>query len=239
MSTAYTADQYVDNYPRGIERQFWHVARNATILRWLRKAAMDRLRLLEIGCGTGIVVDYLRAAGVECLGCDIASPDVPQRLAGIVFPGTDFRTLPLTLRSSVEGALLFDVIEHVADPVAFLRGLRNSLPALKRVMITVPARDELWSPWDDHFGHFRRYDRVGLCRELTAANFRSIGSRYFFQTLYLPIWLAKKKRGTAIQAPTPALALLHRIIGRAMTLEQAVIPGALPGSSIIAVAEPN
>ena len=56
--SAFNRDQYTDAYAPGIERLFWHVARNATILRWLRRCGMDAEKLLEIGCGPGIVVDY-------------------------------------------------------------------------------------------------------------------------------------------------------------------------------------
>jgi hypothetical protein len=114
-NSAFSREQYADNYPPGIERLFWNVARNATILRWLRAAGMDRMRLLEIGCARGIVVDYLRGRGIDCIGCDLGRPPVPPRLTNSVYPTTDFRTLPLAIRNSIGGVLLCDVIEHIDD----------------------------------------------------------------------------------------------------------------------------
>ena len=232
--SAFNRDQYTDAYAPGIERLFWHVARNATILRWLRRCGMDAEKLLEIGCGPGIVVDYLRAKGVDCIGCDLASPSVPDRLADVIFASTDFRSLPLAVRSNIDGVLLCDVMEHLDDPVGFLRSLPESLPSSTRALITVPARNELWSAWDNRYGHFRRYDLDMLRAELEAAGLTLIASRYFFQSLYLPMRLAKRSRGGVIEPPTTAWP--HRIIGAAMGLEQRISPARVPGASIIAVA---
>jgi hypothetical protein len=70
---AFSDDQYQDAYPPGIEGSFWHVARNFTILKWLKNFGMDKQRLLEVGCGRGILVDYLLGKRIDCIGCDLAA----------------------------------------------------------------------------------------------------------------------------------------------------------------------
>jgi hypothetical protein len=234
-TTALSEGQYDDAYPPGIERHFWHVARNATIATELARCGMDRLPLLEIGCGRGIIVDYLKTRGLDCIGCDPATPKVEARLAASVFTGTDFRDLPAERRRGIRGALLCDVIEHIAEQGELLREVVRGLPALTHVLVTVPARSELWSDWDVHYGHFRRYDRRMLALEIEGAGLELLSMRYFLHALYAPMLLARgRRRTTTITAP--GMTPLHRLIGAAFMLEERVVPSWVPGTSLLAVA---
>lgn len=233
---AFSNDQYADAYPPGIERSFWHVARNFTILKWLRNFRMDKRRLLEVGCGRGILVDYLLSKRIDCIGCDLAAPSVPAHLASKVFLATDFRSLPFATRCEIEGVLLCDVIEHLADSVELLQALPEFLVGLTRVLITVPARGELWSEWDDHFSHARRYDLEMLRRELDVAGLDLVSARYFFHALYLPAYMARRHRCGTAKSPREA-AWFHRTVGGALIFEQLLVPSQVPGTSIIAVAD--
>lgn len=235
--TQYTAQQYEENYPPGIEQHFWHRARNAIIARTLLRAGMADSFLLEIGCGTGIVVSYLRRRGMHCIGCDLADSPAVDQLRGVVLAGTDFRDLPAGTRQSISGVLLCDVIEHLPEPPVFLSDVRNAFPALRRVLITVPARQELWSSWDDHYGHYRRYDRSTLCADLTRSGFRVLSAQYFFHVLYVPMYLTRRRRPTRIAAPRWMLP--HLLIGAGLRLEQVLAPPWIPGTSLIAMAGPT
>jgi hypothetical protein len=150
MTTTFTADQYEESYPHGVERYFWNIARNAIIARSLKQSGMNGWPLLEIGCGRGIIVEHLRSRGVDCVGCELAAVPVPNHLREVVFNRTDFADLPAGQRCKFRGALLCDVIEHLPEPVAFLHKVREALPALEGLLVTVPARQELWSEWDRH-----------------------------------------------------------------------------------------
>lgn len=232
--TAYSKQQYDESYPAGIEQLFWHVARNFIIRSWLANSGMNAAPLLEIGCGRGIIVDYLRRSGLDCIGCDLADPPVPPHLAGVLFPSTDFRALPALTRQRIKGVLLCDVLEHIPEQASLLASLADALPALSHVLITVPARAELWSAWDDYYGHFRRYDLTMLRREIEGADLTLVKQRYFFHALYLPMLLTRgRSRRTEIAAP--ARALLHRLVGAGFIAESSVVPSIVPGTSIIAV----
>jgi SAM-dependent methyltransferase len=234
--TAYTADQYDENYPPGIEQYFWHVARNTIIARSLKQSGMGGWPLLEIGCGRGIIVEYLRRRGTDCVGCELAAAPVPDHLRTVVLDRTDFADLPAEQRGRIHGVLLCDVIEHLPDPVAFLRRVRGALPALEGVVVTVPARQELWSEWDRHYGHFRRYDLASLRATLNAAGFKPLCARYFFHSLYVPAFVLRggKVRSTCVKAPS--LTWLHAIAGAAFQVEEKILPSVLPGTSAIVTA---
>jgi SAM-dependent methyltransferase len=232
--THFTARQYEEAYPAGIERHFWHRARNAIIASTLFQTGMAAGSLLEIGCGTGIVVDDLRRRGVDCIGCDLADAPVLDRVRDVVSPVTDFRALPAATRSKIGGVLLCDVLEHLPDASSFVATIRDALPALRRVLVTVPARQELWSVWDDHYGHHRRYDQHSLSADLRLGGFQPILVRYFFHALYGAIYLNRKKGSERIEAPRWSLA--HRLIGAGFRVEHQLLPFSLPGTSLIAVA---
>ena len=236
LATAYTLDQYDENYPPGIERYFWNVARNAIIARSLKRSGMSGWPLLEIGCGRGIIVEHLRRQGIDCVGCELAAAAVPDHLRGIVLDRTDFADLPTGEREQIRGVLLCDVIEHLPEPVAFLRAVRGALPALERLLLTVPARQELWSEWDRHYDHFRRYDLASLRATLGMAGFKPLFTGYFFHGLYLLAFLLRGGRLRSTSVKAPSLSWLHAIVGAAFQAEEIMLPSVLPGTSALIVA---
>lgn len=233
-TTEFTLRQYEQTYPPGIEQHFWNSARNAIIAATLSQAGMAGGSLLEIGCGTGIVLDHLRRRGIDCIGCDLANAPVPDRLRNVVSTGTDFRSLPAETRQKIDGVLLCDVIEHLPDPGAFLSGVRAALPKLRRILVTVPARKELWSAWDEHCGHCRRYDSASLATELRAGGFAPLSIGYCFHSLYAVMYLLRGQRSDTVTAPR--WVLLHRLMSLALRAEYALLPASFPGTSLIAVA---
>ena len=234
-TTEFSLRQYDESYPPGIERHFWNNARNRIIANTLSRSGMAGGFLLEIGCGTGIVLEHLQRRGMHCIGCDLAKAPVPGHLREIISTGTHFRALPAETRQAVEGVLLCDVIEHIPDPGAFLLEIRAALPNLRRVLVTVPARQELWSAWDERYGHYRRYDPDSLDADLRRGGFSPVSIRYFFHSLYAVMYLSRHRRSGTVAAPRWPLA--HRLMAAAFRTEYALVPPSVPGTSLIAVAD--
>ncbi len=235
--TAFDTAHYDKAYPDGIERHYWHRARNAVLASALQREGLRGPPLLEIGCGRGLVTQALRDAGFDCRGVELAHAVPPDRIAPFVRTGIAFQDLPEAERGDVRGALLLDVLEHVEDPVDFLAQIRSALPRCERLLVTVPARRELWSRWDEFYGHRCRYDRTLLRRELDAAGYAVRSCRYFFHGLY-PFALAFKVLGAAraTEVVAPPESLLHRAVGGWFAAESAPLLGFLPGTSLLAVA---
>jgi hypothetical protein len=108
-------------------------------------------------------------------------------------------------------------------------------------LVTVPARMEVWSNFDKDWGHYLRYDRPGLDRELAAGGFKTITSAYYFQWVYLSMLVMKMlgvERGSDFKSPTRSrsTAFLHRVLGFFTRVESRLVPGFLAGSSIVCLA---
>ena len=240
--TEFDGDQFIEAYPPGIERSWWHVARNRVIADTLAAHLPRSIKALEVGCGTGIVSAYLRARRWDVTGIDLGNPN-----SGVLAPehlllGQDATSLPQDLRDTFNALLLFDVIEHVSDAPAFLRDLLTAFPNVRLVVITVPARKELWTTFDDHFGHFRRYDRALLRDELSKAGLNAGRIAYFFHALYTVIGVNNLLRGRErdVRFNAPAIgwwSTINRFLGNLFALEARVLPNTLIGSSLIAVAQ--
>jgi hypothetical protein len=101
------------------------------------------------------------------------------------------------------------------------------------------AGTEVWSAWDDHFEHRRRYTRELLSAHLKEAGLCPIKMRYFFHALYvaaLLIRLLGLKRRTHL--PPPGNPTLHRLLAYCLWAESRMLMpiGFLPGLSLLAVA---
>jgi SAM-dependent methyltransferase len=172
--------------------------------------------ILEIGAGLGHYVRLLRAGGFDAYGCDLGNPPVHEEVRAFVFRQTGFAGLDADLRARVSAVLLLDVIEHVEQSADFIASVLRSLPAVRWLIITVPARQELWSNYDGYFRHLRRYD-MRKPRELARDSRLSVSAwSYFFHALYVPAWILKRA-GTIFAAPKSPW--LHKLLGSGFWLE--------------------
>ena len=229
--------QYSEAYPEGVENHFWHLARNRLIAATLRRTLPAAGRVLEIGCGPAIVLRHLREIGIDCWGCELGCPPVPDVLRSFVFLNQDCLQLDPEFRRGIDALLLFDVLEHIEDDVGFLRALVGAFPNSRALIMTVPARPELWSNYDVHYGHYRRYDRARLAMVLREGGFVLLRQRYFFHELYLPALLSTKMPAQRQTKVRPPMNLgLHRVLAGVSGLCASALPSGLPGTSLIAVA---
>ena len=235
--TAFNIDQFDAIYPKGVERHYWNRCRNAVILDAIRSIG-DHGPILEVGCGKGLVVAYLRDQGLDVTGVELAQVTPLAEVKTHVRTSTDALALAVSERAQVKTILLLDVIEHLEKPGAFLQQLVSGFPSLRYFVITVPARQELFSNYDDFNGHFRRYDQELLNKHVADGNGAVMRSNYFFHVLYPAAWLqlqlsGKRKLAFPVPARGPA-SWLHALIGHIMFFEHRILPGSWKGTSLIA-----
>lgn len=142
------------------------------------KASMiDRLprgtnpRVLEVGCNVGVLLDYIRTAwAAEAVGLE---PSVYGRFGAT---DLDLPILPETMDDALASGSLrpgsydviiaTEVIEHVDDPQAFLRGLRSLVSDDGVVLLTTPNPDGVVATAP--VGHLHAALSVGAHRFLVA-----------------------------------------------------------------------
>jgi SAM-dependent methyltransferase len=246
-----------DNYPSEIysrlcrleERHFWFRARNRIILRVFRQylAHRQRPRILEVGCGTGFVLQGLAAEKCyELIGADshiAALRHARDRLPGIELVQLDAQNLPY--ESEIDAIGAFDVIEHIAEDESALAGFCRALRPSGIVVVTVPQHQWLWSSVDEQAGHKRRYARQDLLAKITAAGFDILHVTSFVMTL-LPVLyamrLAKRPRDTSVsdidwsELEIPLVA--NSVCSAAMLIDEALMIGGLSlpaGGSLLAI----
>ena len=237
MATEFTDDQYELAYPDGIENHWWNLARNRILTKVVRKFAGAGAVILDVGCGRGFVVKYLRDQGMDCTGVELAKAHPLVSVRDHVRVGMDAWDLPLAERMRYNTILLLDVIEHILDPVPFLKHLSDGFPNLSRLIITVPACQELWSNYDECYGHCRRYSLELLKSTAAEIGADCIWSSYFFHITYPVCWAAAhlaQKRQTTLHAPQGIGRWFHKLTAGAMILDYYIMPGYLPGMSALA-----
>jgi SAM-dependent methyltransferase len=174
---------------------FWFVARNQLIVGLATKFFPEARRFLEIGCGTGFVLRAIagsrrweRLVGSELhpAGLAHARKRLPSEAE---FVQMDARDIPAVGVFDLAGA--FDVIEHIADDEAVLRGLRAATQTGGGCIIAVPQHPWLWSRADEVAHHVRRYRRGELETKLRRNGFEVLFSSSF-TALLLPFMAASR-----------------------------------------------
>ncbi|MCH2173835.1 class I SAM-dependent methyltransferase [Myxococcota bacterium] len=224
-------------YPMGAERHFWSRGRCRIVRDKLPALASGQV-VLDLGCGPGGMVEHLRADGIDCVGCDLARYEYAAEAAlPHLHYETDAFELPADLKRNIHTVLLLDVLEHMEAPAPFIQRCVLEFPALEYVLVTMPARQELWSHFDDYYDHQLRYDEQStrtLCGE---SGLEILDLGYWFHGLYGAVALSKwfgRERGVGVKPVT--LHWAHDWLGYLFYLEEKLLPSRLPGSTIYALA---
>jgi SAM-dependent methyltransferase len=233
---------YVAVHAEEDREHWWFLGRQAVILaemaRWLPPG---RLRLAELGCGSGGLLPGLRRFG-EVMGVEA---DPVLRAAALargltVAAGVIPDALPLG-DSSLDAACLFDVLEHLDDDARALARVRALLRPGGFLFATVPAHPWLWTRHDELLGHKRRYTARGLRRVVEGAGLGLERLAYFNAVLALPIVLRRllgRVAGRAQHDLRRPPAPLNRLLARCFALEAGLLRLGSPpfGISLLAVA---
>lgn len=250
-----TLSEGSDHFPReDIERlstleeaHFWFRARNEVILWAISKYFPTARTLLEVGCGTGVVLSRIRSGlpHVSLTGGDLLSDALAvarTRVPDATFAQVDVRRLPYVDEFDVVCAL--DVLEHVEEDDAALEQIALALHPGGGVVISVPQHMWLWSAADEYGRHKRRYSRPSLLQLLSDTGFEPVRATSWV-TLLLPLVALSRLRHRRLTAEHDQFRELdlhrgvNRILASVMGAERRLIQTgvSLPlGSSLVVVA---
>ncbi len=144
--------------------------------------------LLEIGCGTGNITDYMIRPGRKITGIDISgefastarkkyinNPDVSIITGDALNPSCSLAP------DSFDTVVLLNVLEHIKEDFAALACIYNMLLPGGRAVILVPAMNFAFGGLDKELGHFKRYEKAGMKVLFKAAGF--ITEKLFYMNM--------------------------------------------------------
>jgi SAM-dependent methyltransferase len=233
------------------ERHFWMKWRLRAFLRQCRALSIPTetpSSILEIGCGLGVLRQMLE-------GATKWNVDAMDLNAGALFhsaPGRGRTALyniherAPELAAKYDAIILFDVIEHIDDPVSFMSSALYHLKPGGHVFINVPALQSLYSKFDVAVGHCRRYNKATLEAELAKAGIRKVDDRYWGLTM-LPLlalrklWLSLRGEGTGTtvvqRGLVPPGKLANAVLTAMMQFETGTIANPPIGTSLLYVGQ--
>jgi 2-polyprenyl-3-methyl-5-hydroxy-6-metoxy-1,4-benzoquinol methylase len=243
----YDPDRY-EAIARSEASSFWFQARNQVIAWALQRDFPQARSLLEIGCGTGVVLGGLARAApqLELTGTDI-HPEalaIARTRSDAALHQMDARHIPYAGEFDVVGA--FDVIEHVPEDTEVLAQMRSAVRPGGGIVVTVPQHPWLWSDLDERARHQRRYKRSELVEKVRNAGFK-VRRVTSFVTLLLPAMalariLPRGRRKRDIESELVPPAPLNAALKAIMRVELALLRSgaSLPiGGSLLLTAVPD
>jgi len=227
---------------------FWFNSRNRLIIWALRRYFPDAKNFFEIGCGTGYVLSALRkkfphynlsGSDIYIAGLHYAS----ARVKDAKLFQMDARKIPFTEEFDIIGA--FDILEHIEEDERVLAEINKALKKSGMIILTVPQHPFLWSQFDEHACHVRRYTKRELVGKLRRTGFKIVRITSCV-TFLLPLMAISRISGVRHKKnyrPLGELEIGHAtncILEKVMTIERYFIRLGLSfpvGGSLFAVAQ--
>jgi ubiquinone/menaquinone biosynthesis C-methylase UbiE len=188
-------DEYAIMYR--IEQTYWWFVGK----RFLVKNTFKRLftkgskqnEILDIGCGTGIILKLLKSFG-NAYGMELSEKAIrflKQRDLNLVVRSDASKCIPFKT-NSFSAITCLDVLEHLEEDGNLIGEMFRICKPGGYVIVTVPALESLWSPHDVALHHKRRYTKQQLLRRVSQFNWKIVQSSYYNTTLFLPIMAIRK-----------------------------------------------
>jgi SAM-dependent methyltransferase len=161
---------------------------------WEQVAPFIGQRVLEVGAGIGTMTRYL--LGRDMVVATDVSPIYLERLKATFEGHPDVVVKPLDAAAplaeglqafNLDTILCLNVLEHIEDDEAALKGFAALLAPGGRVVLIIPALKRLYGEIDKAIGHYRRYQKGEIEEKLRRAGFHIEETR-FFNTLGIPGW---------------------------------------------------
>ncbi len=210
----YSADEYRDRYFKD-RHNFAAWARAK--LRLIEEYKPARGRILDVGCSYGVFLEEAARRGWDAYGCEmnpVTGAYSRARHGDKVYAG-EASEMPFA-EGSFDVVTLWDVLEHQADPVAFLRMLGRYLKRDGLVLVQTPnfasyiseMKKDAWD-WLTPGDHKYFFTPGSLARTAATAGFEQVRcetwepTRYFIDSMIgLAEWrgaLAEAYRATVVR----------------------------------------
>jgi len=177
------------------ENHFWFYWRLKAFLSILKKLKINLNSphySFDVGSGNALLVSQLESISDWSIdGCDISPKFVGKlKLKGKYFQ-YDVLTKRADLKEKYDSVILFDILEHLNYPQAFLEAASYHVKPGGHIFINVPAFQTLYSRYDIAGGHKMRYSKKTVSQLVNPELFSIKDIRYWGMMLS-PLILFRK-----------------------------------------------
>lgn len=146
------------------------------------------VKILDFGCGSGILVGELQGRGYNAFGVDVSDEAVEfgrmQGVKNLDIQSGEFLGYP---NDYFDAVLSMDVLEHLEDESWAIKEISRVAKPQGRVIVTVPAYKFLWGIQDEVAHHYRRYNLAEIKQRLVSDGQLKIIWATYFNTLLFPL----------------------------------------------------
>ncbi|GEM_PF-315616 len=143
-------------------------------------------KIIDIGCGFGILVAMGQQRGKDIIGLDTSASMIEGSRDYLRSQNIDPEKVQLiTAEELIEQektfdvVIMIDVLEHIDDPRGFLKLVEELLNPGGRLILSVPAHAEFYDSRDEMLGHFLRYEEESLLEDLSVTNLKMTDLHYW------------------------------------------------------------
>lgn len=146
-------------YQFGTPDHFWVRHRNTVFDRHFGNLVRQAAVIGEVGCGHGLILSHIAQAygkAIDGLELNLTALKLCPPLPGNLYV-YDIFSKQTTMTDKYDLLVMLDVLEHIEAEIEFLQAVRDHLKPGGWLIIGVPMRQHLYSPYDEADGHYRRY----------------------------------------------------------------------------------
>lgn len=186
---------------------FWFVAKRKYLSVVLDKYFSGG-RMLDVGCGTGAVMEFLKVKG-EVEGVDMSDMALNFcRQKGLKVEKGLANEMPYST-NTFDAVFALDVLEHLDNPAGAVKEAARVLKDKGIFVATVPAHQWLWSQHDVSMHHRKRYNKQDFA-DLFKDDFDVVVISWIHAFILLPAMLVRglknilkvKDAGSDVKEPT-------------------------------------
>jgi SAM-dependent methyltransferase len=213
-----------------LERVLADIANSRNYNEWLFSRARRYLgsRVLDAGAGIGTFTQFALDTGAHVVAIE---PDhafaerLTQRFGDderVKVIEAEAEKLPDEL-GAFDSVLCMNVLEHVVDDGAALRGFRSVLTPGGRLLTLVPAHPSLYGGYDRAAGHVRRYGKADFRGALIDAGF-DVETLRHVNPVGAPGWLVRVRLRRGEDWPSTSFRTFDRLVPALRHLDRLRLP---------------
>jgi SAM-dependent methyltransferase len=188
-------EENFENKYHDVEVTHWWFKSRRNYLIDVLKNAPKNVKILDIGCSSGIFLLDLENLGFNSdnlFGIDISQKAIANCKQNGLLNTFVMDAQEITLTQKFDIIVASDCLEHLQDDEKALKNWNNLLNTNGTMYVFVPAFSSLWSYHDTINHHFRRYTKVDLKTKLENQGLLILKASYWNFFLFVPVYLFRK-----------------------------------------------